>query len=48
MSSKSEIIAIMIYGKANEVVGELFESLLNKYQNGSETSMKGSYFMLIV
>ena len=32
----------MVYDKVNEVVGELFESILNGYQIGLETSMKGS------
>ena len=32
----------MTYDKANEVIKELFESLLSRYQIGSETLMKGS------
>ena len=32
----------MLYDNANTVVDELFKSLLPKYQNNLETSMKGS------
>ena len=31
--------------KANEIIEELFESLLNRYQIGLEISMKGSDFI---
>ena len=41
MHSKSDNMEIMIYDK----VGELFESLLNRYQIGLETSMRGSNFI---
>ena len=34
MHSKSDDIEIMIYDKANEVIKELFESLLSRYQIG--------------
>ena len=33
---------IMIYDKADEVIQEVFESLLSRYQTGLEESMKGS------
>ena len=29
---------------ANDVIDELFESLISKYQSGLETSMRGSEF----
>ena len=32
----------MIYDEADEIIKERFESLLNRYQIGLETSMKGS------
>ena len=38
MHSKSDNIEIMINGKANEVMEELFESLCNRYQNNLEKS----------
>ena len=34
MHSKSDDIEIMIYDKANEVIKELFKSLLSRYQIG--------------
>ena len=42
MHSKSDNIEIMINYKADEVIEELFQSLLSRYQIGLETSMKGS------
>ena len=42
MHSKSDQVEIMINDKADEIVGELFESLRNRYQKNLETSMKGS------
>ena len=44
MHSKSDNIEIMINDKADEVIEELFQSLLSRYQIGSETTMKGSVF----
>ena len=35
----------MINDKADEVVKELYESLLNRYQSNMEESMKGSEFV---
>ena len=35
----------MINDKAHELVEELFESLLNRYQNNLEKPMKGSEFV---
>ena len=37
----------MSYNDVNEVVDELFESLLSRYQGNLETSMEGSEFVLI-
>ena len=45
MHSKIDNIEIMIYNKSDEVIKELFESLLNRYQTGLDTSMKGSDFI---
>ena len=46
MHSKSDNIEFMLYDDANEVVNELFESLLSRYQIGLETAMRGSNFFL--
>ena len=47
---RSKNIKFMSYNDANEVVGELFESLRSRYQGNLETSMRGSgsifYFIL--
>ena len=45
MHSKRDNIEIMITDKADEVIEELFESLLNRYQIELETSMRGSDFI---
>ena len=45
MYSKSDNIEIMINDKADEVIEELFQSLLFKYQVGLEISMRGSDFI---
>ena len=45
MHSKGDNIEFMFFDNANEVVEELFESLLSRYQIGSETSMRGSDFI---
>ena len=42
--SKSNNIEFMPYDDANEVVDELLKSLLSSYQNGLETSIRGSDF----
>ena len=44
MHSKSNNIEIMINDKADEIIENLSESLLNRYQIGLETSMGGSDF----
>ena len=43
MHSKSDNIEIMISGKADEVIKELFDSLKNRYQKNLELT-KGSEF----
>ena len=45
MHSKSDKMEIMINDKADEVIEELFESFLNSYQIGLETSIRGSDFI---
>ena len=45
MHSKSDNIEFMPYHNVNEVVNELFRSLLSRYQIGFETSMRGSDFI---
>ena len=41
MYSNSDNIKLTSYNDANKVVNKLFESLLSKYQNNLETSMRG-------
>ena len=45
MHSKSDNIEFMIYDNADKDTKDLFESLLNKYQIGLETSMRDSGFI---
>ena len=45
MHSRSDNIEFMIYDNAEEVIEELFESFLNRYQIGFEASMTGSDFI---
>ena len=45
MHSKSDNAEFTTYDNANDVVGELFESLLSRYQIVSETSVRKSDFM---
>ena len=47
MHSKRDNIEIMSHDKADEVIKELFESLLSRSQIGLETSMKGSDFIFM-
>ena len=44
MRTKSNNIEIMMDNETDEII-ELFESLLQKYQEGLEESMKGSDFV---
>ena len=48
MHSKSDSIKVMIYEKADEVMKELFQSLLNRYQIGWETAMISSDFIFML
>ena len=43
--STSGNIELMIYDNTNEVIKELFESLLNRYQIGLETSIRSIDFI---
>ena len=45
MHSKSNNIEFMSHDNENEVVDELLESLLSKYQIGLEISMRGRDFI---
>ena len=45
MHLKSDNIKVMTYDNANEVIKEIFQSLLSSYQIGLETSMRGSDFI---
>ena len=44
MHIKRNNIEIMIGNETNEIIEELFESLLQRYQEGLEESMRGSNF----
>ena len=46
MHSESDNIEIMINDKTDEIIEKFFESLLTRYQTGSETSMRGSDFII--
>ena len=48
MHTKTNNIEIMMGSKTDDIIEEVFESLLQKYQEGLEESMKGSGFILIV
>ena len=48
MYTRSNNIEIMIGNETDEIIEELFESLLQKYQKGLEEPMKGNEFVLIV
>ena len=41
-------IEVAINDKANEIIEQLFESLLSRYQSDWETSMKGSDFLVFI
>ena len=45
MYSSSDNIKCTSYNDANEVVNELFESLLSRYQDNLEALMRGSDFI---
>ena len=41
-------IEVAINDKANEIIEQLFESLLSRYQSDWETPMKGSDFLVFI
>ena len=45
MHSNSDITEILKGNEADEIIKELFDSLLQKYNKGLEESMKGSEFV---
>ena len=45
MHTKSNNVEIMIRSETNEIIKELFESFLQKYQDELEESMRGSEFV---
>ena len=45
MHTKSNNVEIMIGSDTNEIIKDLFESFLQKYQEGLEESMRGSKFV---
>ena len=45
MHSKSDNVEIMSGIEADDIINELFESFLKKYQEGLETKMEGSNFV---
>ena len=45
MRTKSDNVHILMVSKTDEIIEELFESLLQNYQKDLEESMKGSYFI---
>ena len=44
MHTKSSNVEIMIGSETDEIIEDLFESFLQKYQEGLEESMRGSEF----
>ena len=48
MYSKSDSTTVVIGNDTDEIIQELFDSLLHKYQIGLEQSMKGSNSLLII
>ena len=45
MDSKSDNIETMIGNNTNEIINEMFSSVLTRYQIGLETSVKGRDFV---
>ena len=45
MGTKNDNIEIMMGSETDEIIEELFKSLLQRYQEGLEKSMKGSEFI---
>ena len=48
MPTKSDNIEHMMGNETNEIIEELFNSLLQRYQKGLEEKMRGSNFFMIV
>ena len=48
MHTRSDNIEAMMGSETDEIIEELFKSLLQRYQKGSEESMKGSKFFLLL
>ena len=47
MNLKSNNTKLMSFDNVNDIVVELFKTLLSRYQNNLETSMKASFLFLI-
>ena len=47
MHAKSNNIEIMMGNGTDDIIKELFDPLIQRYQEGLEESMKGSKFFLI-
>ena len=45
MHTRSNNVEIIVGSEANEIIKHLFESFLQKYQEGLEESMRGSEFV---
>ena len=45
MSTKTDNIEIMMSNETDEIIEELFESLLQRFQEGLEESMRGTEFI---
>ena len=45
MHTKSNNVEIMMGSETDEIIEDLFESFLQKYQEGLEESMRGSKFV---
>ena len=45
MHARSNNVEIMVGSETNEIIKHLFESFLQKYQEGLEESMRGSEFV---
>ena len=48
MHTRSNNVEIMVGSETNEIIKDLFESVLQKYQEGLEESMRGSEFVTIL
>ena len=47
MHTRSNNVEIMVGSETNEIIEHLFESFLQKYQEGLEESMRESEFMIV-